>query len=791
MRLPSCLLFLQSKTRKSRWFITAIVSCAIVIFSAGITLAAALDFGDAPTTLSTIGSGPVNIVDAALTSTYLSANNTLNSTYHLGNLVDSEAANQPSPNADKDDKTNLADEDGVTFPLAGSTPILNAGQSNTLTINASNSGFLNAWIDWNQNGSWADSGEQVANNLALASGNNLLSVTVPNGAPHGSTYARFRFSQNSDSTGATGSSSQNGEVEDYQVNIVLPAPLACTAGILNNGFENPVIPASGTGTPAILTDFGNNRIVNYKEVDVPWWGTIPISPSSGSDFNNRNAIELWLKGNTQSPSTFEGNQFAELNANVAGELYQDVAVPPGTQIRWQVAHRGRSGTDTFGVYMGAPESETQQGSYSTPNTEWRVYSGLYVVPAGQYITRFGLRAISTAGGDNSVGNFVDDIRLTNFCVPTARGYKSVKLITDADNNGLISPGDTLTYTLYYVNASNSNTGPAASFQINDPLPTGLSITTTGTQTVTVSGGSTYANSNASYTGAATGSVSDLLDPGALLDVGGVIRVDIPVKVNSGTSGILQNQATSSATEFSGQSVKTDNVDSTTTGLPSGVTIPSSSVAQNQGSGIDPTSIQVIANTKTSANVLFVKRITAINGNSTQNPNDTTSLNQFVDDATTSDNNPFWPSNYLLGAIDGGKIKSGDTIEYTIYYLNAGQSDASAVRICDRISPYQTFKTGTYGVNQDLQVKVGTNATQGLTAVNDPGISGDRTQVYAANAAVPTACNLQAANTNGTVDMGLTGAANTGIPSLTVVPGATASGTPNNSYGWVRFTTTMS
>jgi uncharacterized repeat protein (TIGR01451 family) len=758
------------------------------------------DYGDAPTNLTS--------VDAALTNIYASASHTLDGLTYLGDRVDAEAANQATVNADGDDNNGSpSDEDGVTFPLAGSTRILSAGQTNSLTVKASRAGILNAWIDWNQDGDWADTGEQIATNTNLVTGNNTLTVAVPNTAPHGATYARFRFSTTS-GLGPTGLAT-NGEVEDYKVNIVLPAPVACNTGILNNGFEQPLIPSSDSGSPPILTDFGNSRIVNYREADVPWWGTIPNSPSSGTSFDDRNAIELWKRGNSIQGIPVEGNQFAELNANVPGQLYQDLAVPPGTQIRWQVAHRGRSGTDTFGVFIGAPANEVSQGSYATPNTEWRVYSGLYTVPANQYITRFALRAISTAGGDISVGNFVDDVRLSNFCAPTAQGFKSVKLTTDTDGDTKISPGDILTYTLYYTNSSSSSTGPAAGFQINDLLPSDLTITATGAQTITVSGGSTLASKNPSYTGAAAGAVSELLNPGALLDVGGVIRVDIPVRVGTNASGTRLNQATSTATEFSGNNVKTDNVDSTTTGLPSGVTIPANSVAQQQNPAIEPTSLVVMNPAVTNTpNLLLVKRITAINGGMTSQGGDDLSLyrddasNPYDDNIITITTPPAsssdpkqdtdkWPdpATFLVGGINGGLTRPGDEVEYTIYFLSAGSNTAQNVQLCDRIPQYQTFIPNAYNSttqasnglpNVDRGIVISYNGNlQSYTNV----IDGDTARFYGVNESLPAVCGT-AQNTTGAIVVNLGNGATPSVGGSLLH--ATTPGAPVTSYGFVRF-----
>ena len=187
------------------------------------------------------------------------------------------------------------------------------------------------------------------------------------------------------------------------------------------------------------------------------------------------------------------------------------------------------------------------------------------------------------------------------------------------------------------------------------------------------------------------------------------------------------------------------------------------------------------------NVILVKRITAINGNRNQNPNDGTVLNQFVDDTSSpqqgNDNSPNWPDNYLLGAIDAGKVKPEDEIEYTVYFLNIGNGEAADVRVCDRITANQDFQPDAYAAGRGIQLKLGNNAQTNLTNAND---NGDRAQLINPGGAVPANCNLQGGNTNGTLQIDITG--NTGSPSLTTMPGSTGKGTPNNSYGLFRFTT---
>jgi fimbrial isopeptide formation D2 family protein/uncharacterized repeat protein (TIGR01451 family) len=493
-----------------------------------------------------------------------------------------------------------------------------------------------------------------------------------------------------------------------------------------------------------------------------------------------------------------------LNAYVPGQLYQDLVLPPGTQIRWQVAHRGRDGTDTFGVLIGAPDNTVSQGNYATPNTEWRVYSGLYTVPSGQYITRFALSAVSTSGGSVSVGNFIDDIRLSNFCPPSTQGYKSVKLMTDADSNNTISPGDILVYTLHYANNAATTTGPAAGFQVNDRLPAGLTIMAAGAQTITVSGGSTSANKNTAYTGATAGAVSDLLGPGALLDVGGTIRIDIPVTVNSDAVGTVLNQGTASATEFVGQTVKTDNVDSTTSGLPSGVTVPTGSVAQQQEVTINPTSLEIINPAASTPNVLLVKRITAINQVTTTFGGDNLAI--YNEDSTYpyDDNTPEtaatppdtdkWPnttgsasSTFLIGGRSGGETKPKDEVEYTIYFLSAGTKDATDVQICDRVPDNQVFVPDAYntaynstagntggfsGSNRGISLEYN---GQILALTNDA--DGDIARFYPPNSTLPAVCSNVVGQTqnNGAV-----------VVNLGNLPRAATPGSPATSYGLIRF-----
>ncbi len=177
-----------------------------------------------------------------------------------------------------------------------------------------------------------------------------------------------------------------------------------------------------------------------------------------------------------------------------------------------------------------------------------------------------------------------------------------------------------------------------------------------------------------------------------------------------------------------------------------------------------------------ANVIIVKRITAING---------TNITTFIDDPTPNDNHPNWPANYLKGAINGGNVKPNDELEYTIYFMNVGDNASKNFTLCDLIQPKQSFQANKYATGAGIQFKMGLDPALNLTNIVDPI---DRAQFMIGGNTPPASCNLASGmtNQNGTVVLDVTGV--TSIPDLVKIPGATAPGTPSNSYGFIRFST---
>ena len=163
----------------------------------------AADFGDAPAPYPTLmANGGAEHTATGLT---------------LGAVRDMEADGQATPNADGDDNTGSDDEDGVTF---GTIQV--GALDATVTVNVQGAaGRLDAWIDFNGDGSWGGPGEQIFDNVSVSTGDNSLTFDVPSWALSGPTFARFRLSTAGDL--GTGGVAADGEVEDYQVTIIPPA----------------------------------------------------------------------------------------------------------------------------------------------------------------------------------------------------------------------------------------------------------------------------------------------------------------------------------------------------------------------------------------------------------------------------------------------------------------------------------------------------------------------------------------------------------------------------------------
>lgn len=228
--------------------------------------------------------------------------------------------------------------------------------------------------------------------------------------------------------------------------------------VQNGSFEIPSVTELHSGTNN--WQFSNE---NYKKLKGAWQTTGTANASEYSDSEGAD-IEIVT---TESDNTLDGyswhgdeiaadgNQFAELNCETAGALYQDVLTTPGEVLNYQVAHRARgaNGDDTSAekkdtMYVVAMSSEMAQNittqaqvldvvnnkenypgamvaTYTDGDRSWTTHQGTYTVASNQYSTRFFFVAGNTASNKLTVGNFIDNVRFTRDRLTPAAGTANI------------------------------------------------------------------------------------------------------------------------------------------------------------------------------------------------------------------------------------------------------------------------------------------------------------------------------------------------------------------------------
>ena len=317
-----------------------------------------IDFGDAP------GPFPTLVDD--------------NGAFHaivpgvfLGASVDSDSDGQPNGLAEGDDQKNLDDEDGVENASS-----LIQGQWASIEVTASVAGMLDAWVDWNGNGSWADAADQVFASQAVNAGKNILKYQVPLSAKVGTTFARLRFST-AGGLSFTGGAA-DGEVEDYMVRIEEP-----------KWKQEPDLSSKGMDVmataPSVLADDFQCKQTG-PVTDIHLWGswnmdrtpdccpcnvcfTLTIRADVPGLPYSTPGVVLWQR--TYAPGSFEASRYAQ---DLQEGWYDPTGkyVPWGDSVCWQY---------DFDV---PPEDFRQHGTQENPVTYWLEVQAMPMDPLAQF-----------------------------------------------------------------------------------------------------------------------------------------------------------------------------------------------------------------------------------------------------------------------------------------------------------------------------------------------------------------------------------------------------------------------
>lgn len=185
--------------------------------------------------------------------------------------------------------------------------------------------------------------------------------------------------------------------------------------IVNPGFESNNPGGPGAPTFEIL-----------PAASVPGW-------EATTGFN-----ELWDSGFLGVPA-YEGVVFAEMNANTPGALYQNICLVNGEVMRWQFAHRARSGgaatqTAQFQIAnsSGAVLQTLATQASTVASNIWNVNSS--PVAGVVYTGASGVQRLQFRTTDaGSYGNFLDGIQI--FLSP----YLELSGSTTSATEGAVSP----------------------------------------------------------------------------------------------------------------------------------------------------------------------------------------------------------------------------------------------------------------------------------------------------------------------------------------------------------------
>jgi uncharacterized repeat protein (TIGR01451 family) len=194
---------------------------------------------------------------------------------YLGSLRDGELEALNSPGALGDDNDNVDDEDGVTREGADwydQALWANSSQFYTLTVYANKDGYLNVWFDLNGDGDWDDAGEQIADDLFLSTGVNYAPTFSVNDDYTGTTFVRFRFTDEIAEPVGVAGVVENGEVEDYLVTINGCADLALTKTVVPT---EPVYAGQIVTFTVVVTNGGSLADCNDDASDVEVTDPLP------------------------------------------------------------------------------------------------------------------------------------------------------------------------------------------------------------------------------------------------------------------------------------------------------------------------------------------------------------------------------------------------------------------------------------------------------------------------------------------------------------------------------------
>jgi len=225
---------------------------------------------------------------------------------------------------------------------------------------------------------------------------------------------------------------------------------------INGGFEQN--DPRGPGTPTFQI---------YDDTVVPEW------------MDETGFIEIWDSGFQSTPS-FEGDRFAELNANSAGSLFQEICLINGETLQWSFAHRARNSSSlnpqTVIFELADTSSGAQLVELSTQTTfigdGWNVNTDSIIYGGTSSVVRAQFRTNDTG----SIGNFLDDLQfdVAAFAQLTAAASQDVEEVGgNIPQIEIFGRVDSVTSLPIIINGGSADGGDFTQSATTVDIPVGL------------------------------------------------------------------------------------------------------------------------------------------------------------------------------------------------------------------------------------------------------------------------------------------------------------------------------
>ncbi len=291
--------------------------------------------------------------------------------------------------------------------------------SYNLTVNLNTDGnytvYAMAWIDWNGNGSFNDSGESYNLGTAVNTANgptslSPLSITVPAGAVTGT--VRMRVSARYDAYPASCDTGFDGEVEDYTLNIAPPSLIYYSQNsdpaLLSSWNTNR---AGGGSSPASFTANNQTFVIqasNSMTAGSAWsvsGSNTKVEMEGGASLTANSAISL------SAATTFQLDNGATYNHNVSSNtVWSGIEIiDPGSTVVYGFAGAQDISAQSYGnITVSGGGTKTMQGNISVAGT-LSLSNGNLSLGSGAYDLTIGTGAtITTSGSFNNTHMIVCD-----------------------------------------------------------------------------------------------------------------------------------------------------------------------------------------------------------------------------------------------------------------------------------------------------------------------------------------------------------------------------------------------